>query len=117
MKPTPTAAAIVALALGTAAQATVPMLTEEAIAREEERQILTSPIAGIQNSLWFDYLIDITEAQKELKSDLSRASDLEDLRDAWEEYGRELRHERIDYIEDMADRGYRMGEVTVLPNG
>jgi hypothetical protein len=116
MKPTKTSLALAALALGTAAQATAPILLEETLAREEEHRIFTAPIAGIQNSLWFDYLIDITEAQKELKSDLRDASDLEDLRDAWEEYGRELRHERIDYTEDMAERGYRMGEVTVLPN-
>lgn len=115
MKPIKPALALFALTIASAAQATMPILQEETIARNEERLILAAPIAGIENSLWFDYLIDITEAQKELKSDLRDASDLEDLRDAWEEYGRELRHERLDYIEDMAERGYRMGEVTVLP--
>ena len=89
------------------------MLFEEAVAREEEKRIITSPIAGIENSLWFDYRIDVIEAQKELTSDLRRASDTEDLRDAWEEYGHELKHERIDYIEDMAKRGYRQGNVIV----
>ena len=54
----------------------------------------------------------MTEAQKELSSDLRRASDVEDLRDAWEEYAFELRHEREDYIHDMAERGYR-GYVTL----
>lgn len=117
MKPTRPTLALAALTLGTAAQAAMPMLYEESFARSEEKQILTAPIAGIENALWFDYLIDVTEAQKELKSDLGKADDIEDLRDAWEEYGQELRHERIDYIEDMAKRGYRMGEVTVLPNG
>lgn len=117
MKVSKTTLVVATLTLGTAAQAALPMLDEEAFARDEERQIITSPIAGIENSLWFDYLIDVTEAQKELKSDLRKASDIEDLRDAWEEYGKELRHERIDYIEDMAERGYRIGEVTVLPNG
>lgn len=117
MKPTTTTLALTALALGSAAQAAMPMLYEEAFARNEEKQIIPSPIAGIENALWFDYLIDVTEAQKELKSDLGKADDIEDLRDAWEEYGQELRYERIDYIEDMAERGYRMGEVTVLPNG
>ena len=105
---------IIALAmLATAGQAAVADLYEERIAREEERLILTAPIAGIQNSLWFDYRIDITEAQKELSADLRRASDIEDLRDAWEEYARELRKERKHYIEEMAERGYRMGTVTV----
>lgn len=99
--------------LAAAGHAAVGDLYEERLAREEERRIITSPIAGIQNSLWFDYRIDITEAQKELSADLRRASDIEDLRDAWEEYGRELRKERKDYVEAMAKRGYRMGTVTV----
>lgn len=99
--------------LAAAGHAAVSDLYEERLARDEERRIITSPIAGIQNSLWFDYRIDITEAQKELSADLRRASDIEDLRDAWEEYARELRKERKDYVEAMAERGYRMGTVTV----
>ena len=93
--------------------AAAPMLYEEHIARVEERQIINAPIAGIENRFWFDYRIDITEAQKELRSDLNRADDVEDLRDAWEEYGRELRQERVHYIDEMAERGYRYGVVTV----
>ena len=95
------------------AQATAPVLYEESYARAEEKLIINAPIAGIENRFWFDYRIDITEAQKELRSDLNRASDLEDVRDAWEEYGDELRKERIHYIEEMAERGYRYGTVTV----
>ncbi len=91
----------------------VEVLYEETLAHQEERRILTSPIAGIENSLWFDYRIDVTEAQKELSSDLRRASDVEDLRDAWEEYAFELRDEREDYVEEMAERGYR-GIVTIV---
>lgn len=96
-----------------ASQAAIPMLHEQAFARQEEKLIIASPIAGIHNRLWFDYRIDVTEAQKELASDLRHASDIEDRRDAWEEYGVELRKERIDYIEAMAKRGYRQGTVTV----
>lgn len=99
--------------LAASAHAAIGPLHEEQVARDEERRIITSPIAGIQNSLWFDYRIDITEAQKELSADLRRASDIEDLRDAWEEYALELRKERKDYVEAMAERGYRMGTVTV----
>lgn len=99
--------------MGTAAQAVVGDLHEERLARAEERLILNAPIAGIENRLWFDYRIDITEAQKELRADLGDASDIEDLRDAWEEYARELRNERKEYIEAMAERGYRSGTVTV----
>ena len=103
--------AAVAAAISATSHAAVS-LYEETLAREEERRILTDPIAGIENSLWFDYRIDVTEAQKELASDLRGASDVEDLRDAWEEYAFELRHEREDYIHDMAERGYR-GYVTI----
>lgn len=113
MKLTKTALLIAAGLAATATQAAAPMLYEEAIARDEESRIINSPIAGIENRFWFDYRIDITEAQKELRSDLNRASDLEDARDAWEEYARELRQERKHYVEEMAERGYRMGTVTV----
>jgi hypothetical protein len=89
--------------LATAGQAAISGLIEEKVAHDEERLIINAPIAGIEN----------TEAQKELRSDLNRASDIEDQRDAWEEYARELRKERIHYIEEMAERGYRSGTVTV----
>ena len=115
-KPMKLAKRVLATAVGSlaaAAGAAITDLHEERLAREEERLIINAPIAGIENHLWFDYRIDITEAQKELRSDLDRASDIEDLRDAWEEYAHELHKERKDYIEDMAERGYRMGTVTV----
>lgn len=99
-------------ATGTAAIA-APVLFEEKFAREEEQRIYTNPIAGIQNRFWFDYRIDVIEAQKELASDLQRASDIEDLRDAWEEYGVELRKERVHYAKEMAERGYREGVVII----
>lgn len=105
---------IIALGLATVTTAAVPMLHEEKYARDQEALIFTSPIAGIENRFWFDYRIDITEAQKELNSDLRRASDIEDLRDAWEEYGHELKGERKHYIEEMAERGYRYGQVIVF---
>lgn len=102
------------LGLATAAAAAIPMLHEEQIARAEESRIITLPIAGIENRLWFDYRINVTEAQKELGSDLRRATDIEDRRDAWEEYAVELRHERVHYIEEMAERGYRMGNAVIV---
>ncbi|HEU4820465.1 MAG TPA: hypothetical protein VFS87_04835 [Qipengyuania sp.] len=104
-------APLVALGIAGSATAAVQILYEEQMAREEEKLILTSPIAGIKNSRWFDYRGDVNEAQKELSSDLRGASDVEDRRDAWEEYAHELKHERIDYIEDMAEKGYRQGIV------
>lgn len=112
------AAFLLAAAAGATATVAVaaPVLYEESIARQEESRIINAPIAGIANNLWFDYRIDVVEAQKELKSDLRRASDIEDQRDAWSEYAQELRHERKDYIHDMAKRGYRYREVTVIPD-
>lgn len=108
-----TAATMSFALLASAGQAAITGLIEEKVAREEESLIINAPIAGIENRLWFDYRIGITEAQKELRSDLNGASDIEDLRHAWEEYARELRKERVDYIEEMAERGYRAGTVTV----
>ena len=51
-------------------------------------------------------------ALEELTSYLRHASDIEDRRDAWEEYASELRHERRAYTREMAERGYR-GIVTI----
>lgn len=111
---TNTICAVLALASAAAASAAIPMLHEERMAREEEKLILEHPIAGIENNLWFDYRTDVIEAQKELTSDLRRASDVEDRRDAWEEYAHELKHEREDYIHDMAKRGFRQGSVIII---
>ena len=102
---------LVAFGLAASATAAVQALYEEQLAREEEKLILTAPIAGIKNSRWFDYRGNVNEAQKELHSDLRGVSDIEDRRDAWEEYAHELKHERVDYIEDMAEKGYRQGYV------
>lgn len=103
-----------AVAAAGSATAAIPMLLEERVAREEEKLIIDHPIAGIESSLWFDYRSDVIEAQKELSSDLRNASDIEDKRDAWEEYAVELKHEREDYIHDMAKRGFRQGSVTII---
>jgi hypothetical protein len=91
----------------------VPMLYEESIARQEEGLVFAQPIAGLRNRLWFDYRTNVGEAQKVLASDLRHSHDTEDLRDAWEEYRGELRHERHHYMKKMAERGYRAGTVTV----
>ncbi|WP_340587245.1 hypothetical protein [Erythrobacter alti] len=107
--------AIAACVMGATAAPAVAsdVLYEEQWARQQEAEIFTAPIAGIENRFWFDYRGNIIEAQEELSSDLRRASDLEDRRDAWEEYGNELIDERTHYIEEMAERGYRAWSVTV----
>ena len=96
------------------AQAAVEAVPFEQVrAKAEERLIIVSPIAGIENSLWFDYRINVIEAKKELASDLRGSSDSEDLRDSWEEYRKELKGERTHYIRKMAKRGFRAGTVSV----
>ena len=102
---------LIALGMAGAATAAIPILYEQQMARAEEARIIASPIAGIRNSRWFDYRSDVGEAKKELSSDLRRASDLEDTRDAWEEYTHELKNERVEYVKYMAKRGHRYGRV------
>ncbi|BAK65882.1 hypothetical protein SLG_12070 [Sphingobium sp. SYK-6] len=107
---------LASLGMAAAATATVRtsvVLDEERMARQEERHVIATPIAGIENRFWFNYRTDINEARKELTSDLRRASDTEDLRDAWDEYRHELSHNRGRYVKEMAKRGYRYGTVTV----
>lgn len=60
------------------------------------------------NKWWVDYLTDISEARRELDSDLRRATDAEDRRDARREYRREIADARYDYEKEMNERGYRV---------
>ncbi len=60
------------------------------------------------NKWWLDYRTDISEAKRELASDLRRATDEEDRRDAYEEYRQEIRDARHDYRKEMTERGYRV---------
>ncbi|MBC2776445.1 hypothetical protein [Parasphingopyxis marina] len=77
----------------------------------EGPETLAGPIGGEENDYWYDYLADIREAQQELDSDLARATDPEDARDAWDEYYGELADARSDYAGEMAERGIRDGIV------
>ncbi|QUL38070.1 hypothetical protein [Erythrobacter sp. JK5] len=60
------------------------------------------------NKWWLDYKTDISEAKRELRSDLRRATDEEDRRDAYAEYRREIADARYDYSKEMNERGYRV---------
>ena len=80
---------------------------------EDTTEIRSEPIAGIYNAPWYAYLADVREAEQELGSDLRRATDAEDQRDAWEEYHHELVDADKDYVKEMRERGYRAGRVTV----
>jgi hypothetical protein len=112
MKPRTLLVAAALVAAPTAAFA-LPTLYEQQLAHQEEARILRSPIGGVQNSRWFDYRTNVSETQKELASDLRHSTDLEDRRDAWEEYSSELRHERVGYVKAMAKKGYRVPQVFV----
>ena len=64
------------------------------------------------NPWWVDYKTDLSEAKRELRSDLARATDYEDRVDAREEYRREIADARYDYRKEMAERGYRVVDFT-----
>jgi hypothetical protein len=107
-------AAVLALAaVPVSAMAVEASMYEERVARVEEAHIIQAPIAGIEGKNWFNYRANVNESQKELSSDLRHATDIEDQRDAWEEYGTELRGERGKYVKAMAKRGYRAPSVYI----
>ena len=79
----------------------------------EAPEIRERPIAGVYNQSWYNYRADILEAEKELTSDLKRATDREDRFDAWDEWITEVVDADKDYVKEMRKRGYRAGRVTV----
>ena len=66
------------------------------------------------NPYWLDYRTDISEAKRELASDLRHADSDGDRDRAWSEYRREVADARADFRKEMYERGYRVGTVTVL---
>ena len=60
------------------------------------------------NKWWVDFKTDISEARRELRSDLRRATDAEDRRDAYDEYHNEIADAKKDYTKEMRERGYRV---------
>ena len=110
----PSIIALAIFAVVTPATAAVHLsepLFEQREAKVEEARILRAPIAGVENKYWFNYRGNVNEAQKELASDVGRATDIEDLRDAWDEYRVELADTRHDYVKKMVKHGYRVGSV------
>lgn len=79
----------------------------------ETPEIRDRPIAGVYNQYWYNYRADIMEAEKELGSDLRRATDREDRVDAWDEWATEVIDADKDYVKVMRKKGYRTGRVTV----
>lgn len=76
-------------------------------------QIREVPIAGVYDQYWYNYRADIAEAEKELGSDLRRATDREDRRDAWDEWANEIVDADKDYVQKMRKKGYRAGRVSI----
>lgn len=103
-------AAVPAMAL---AVVPAPGMYEARVAAAEEARIIQSPIAGIHNKQWYNYRTNVVETEKELATDLRKATDIEDQRDAYEEYGSELRHERVGYVKYMQKKGYRVPTVHI----
>jgi hypothetical protein len=68
------------------------------------------------NPWWRDYQTDLSEARRELASDLRRANDPGDRQDAYAEYEREVVDARHDYQKEMVERGYAVGSVTFEPS-
>ena len=74
---------------------------------ERHRDLPPSP-NNYTNKWWVDYETDLSEARRELASDLRRATDAEDRRDAHREYRREIEDARYDYEKEMNERGYQV---------
>ncbi len=86
---------------------------ERDLAEEENNLILMRPIAGRENKYWFNYVTDVVEARKELRSDLKDADSSKDRNRAFGEYRTELADARHDYTKEMREAGYRVGQVWV----
>jgi hypothetical protein len=69
------------------------------------------------NSYWLDYKTDISEAKRELASDLRHSDDENDRERAWDEYRREVADAKSDFRKEMREKGYRVGRVTVGDEG
>lgn len=98
---------IILASLATAATLiTVPVAAHDRIIVDGYR----APISpnNDSNKWYLDYRTDISEAKRELRSDLRRATDAEDRRDAWDEYHNEIADAKKDYRKEMRERGYRV---------
>jgi hypothetical protein len=80
---------------------------------EHHPSIMTKPIGGQYNNFWYDYRTDVLEAEHELSHDMRDADDADDRARAFKEYVHELTDAKKDYSKEMAERGYRRGEVIV----
>ena len=74
----------------------IAMLATPALAGRSENRDDAVP-QDDSNSYWLDYKTDISEAKRELASDLRGADDESDRERAWTEYRREIADAKSDY--------------------
>jgi hypothetical protein len=98
----------------------VALLTVTASQAVAQRPVVTAGRDAAPNNemnpWWRDYQTDLSEARRELASDLRRANDPGDRQDAYAEYEREVVDARHDYQKEMVERGYSVGSVTFEPS-
>lgn len=107
------AAAIAALPAGASAHGAKAQAAANVEAQAETEitvagSMLRPALNNDSNGFWIDYRTDVSEAKRELASDLSAATDDEDVREAWAEYYREIKDAQKDYTKEMNERGYRV---------
>lgn len=95
--------ALIALSLG--ALVAVPSLAHD------------HPKGDADLSYWRDYQTDLSEAKRELRSDLRRAKKPSDRAEAWTEYRREVADAKSDYNKEMVEKGFMRGRVEVIDDG
>ncbi len=78
------------------------------------RDVSTDAVFTDSNSHYLDYKTSISEAKRELKSDLARAKDESDRIDAIAEYEAELADADKDFRKEMAERGVVLPKGTVI---
>ncbi|QIG78966.1 hypothetical protein [Stakelama tenebrarum] len=107
-------------AAGAALFAGAPAMAQSsvAISAESRADAAASPIVFTEeNSHWRDYQTDLSEARRELRSDLRRAHDADDRVDAYAEYEREVADARHDFRKEMAERGVLIRDEDMTPTG
>lgn len=91
-------------------------LATPVMAHGDRNRHVDAAVYDDSNSRYLDYKTDLSEARRELRSDLARANDEGDRIDAWAEYRREVADARHDFAKEMAERGVivqRRATVTV----
>jgi hypothetical protein len=86
------------------------LLAGPALAGDRNR----APIYSDSNKHYLDYKTDISEAKRELRSDLARADDAADREDAWAEYHREIADAKHDFRKEMAEQGRPIRRIPVV---